>query len=308
MSTLTCTVVIPTRNRPAELQQCLAALKQLDYPSFDILVVDNAAADERSQDIAQQHGVGHVREDTPGLSRARNRGAAVATSEIVAYLDDDAVPDPGWLSALAREFKDPMVMAATGRVLPLQTEGAANVRYARLGGAEFGGSERLLISRETPNWFHLANFGGAGIGMNMAFRRAIFDQWPGFDERLGRGSALQGGEEHKAFFDLIKRGYRVAYTPQALVHHPAPATAGALLEKYFQTLAASGAYITLLFTEEPRYWGPLLRSIAGGMGKLVLRGGKATEASDLNRPSRWKILRAYLSGIRLYASLSFRRR
>jgi glycosyltransferase involved in cell wall biosynthesis len=302
MSSLSCTVVIPTRNRPAELQRCLAALKQLDYPNFDLLVVDNAPSDARSRDIAQQHDVGYVREDTPGLSRARNRGAAAATGEIVAYLDDDAVAEPGWLSALAREFQDAKVMAATGRVQALEDDGAPTPGRARPGGAEFGGPERLLISREMPDWFRLANFGGVGIGMNMAFRRSVFDEWSGFDERLGRGSPLPGCEEHRAFFDVIKRGYRVAYTPQALVCHPVPATAAALREKYFQTLTASGAYIALLFTEEPHYRGSLLRSLAGGMRKLVLRGGKAAEQSALDRPSRRRILRAYLSGVRLYAA------
>jgi cellulose synthase/poly-beta-1,6-N-acetylglucosamine synthase-like glycosyltransferase len=67
-------------------------------------------------------GVRYVVEPLVGLSRARNRGARACDSEIVAFLDDDALPEPEWLSGLLREFEDPLVMAVTGRILPLSVE------------------------------------------------------------------------------------------------------------------------------------------------------------------------------------------
>ena len=87
----------------------------------------------------------------------------------------------------------------------------------------------------------------------MAFRRRAFDLWPGFDERLGRGVILDGGEEHHAFFSLIDRGYRVVYTPDAVVHHPCPRDHRGSPCAPPERPSASTGYITLLFVEEPRY-------------------------------------------------------
>src|SRR5690348_12347934 len=88
-----CSVVICTRDRPRYLERCLNALGALDYPCFEIVVVDNAPSDGRTRDLAQRRQARYVVEPTPGLSRARNRGALESTGEIVAYLDDDAIVD-----------------------------------------------------------------------------------------------------------------------------------------------------------------------------------------------------------------------
>src|SRR3989441_8431471 len=165
--TPSCSVVICTRNRPAQLDQCLEAASRLTYPKFDVLVVDNAPTDTRSRDVASRWGVRYVIEPEPGLSRARNRGARACDSEIIAYLDDDAVPEPEWLSGLAQEFVDPLVMAAAGLVLPLRVETEAERLCVAIGGAESGSKERLVVDSQVPLWFEIANFGGIGIGANM---------------------------------------------------------------------------------------------------------------------------------------------
>src|SRR5579863_2053725 len=99
--TPSCTVVVCTRNRPFELDRCLAALARLSYPRFDVLVVDNASQDSQTYDIARQWGVRYLLAPVPGLSRARNVGARACESEIVVFADDDAVPEQDWLTALA---------------------------------------------------------------------------------------------------------------------------------------------------------------------------------------------------------------
>jgi len=93
-----CTVVICTRDRPEELDRCLDAVGAVAYPSFDVLVVDNGSSASGVRAIAQRWGARCVVEPRPGLSRARNRGAREARGELVAYLDDDARPEPGWLA------------------------------------------------------------------------------------------------------------------------------------------------------------------------------------------------------------------
>ena len=85
-----------------------------------------------------------------------------------------------WLTCLAREFSDPIVMAVAGRRLPLTTQ----TETERLCTWMHDKHQRFVVDRGSPQWFEIVNFGGIGTGMNMAFRRRAFDIWPGFHERL----------------------------------------------------------------------------------------------------------------------------
>src|SRR5438876_2788656 len=93
-----CTVVVCTRNRPSQLETCLASLFQLKYPNFDVLVVDNAPSDNRTRQVASSWNAGYAYAPVIGLARARNLGARVCKSEFLAYLDDDSLPEPSWLA------------------------------------------------------------------------------------------------------------------------------------------------------------------------------------------------------------------
>ena len=296
-----CTVVICTRDRPTLLQRCMEAVSRLVYPKFNVLVVDNAPRDGRSRELAARWAVSYVIEPIAGLSRARNRGARTCDTEILAYLDDDAIPEPEWLSGLAQEFIDPLVMAAAGKVHPVSVETDAERLCAMMGWSEIGGKERLVIDQHTPSWFELANFGGVGIGANMAFRRRAFDIWPGFHHRLDSGVMLDGGGESHAFFSLIDRGYRVVYTPRAVVRHPLPQTMEYLRARYLKDMADATAYMTLLFFEEPRYRREIIKYIIEAM-KGTSRTWRDHVISPLSRKifPLWRVSLAYLSGPLLY--------
>src|ERR1017187_2604243 len=92
----TCTVVICTHDRPKELERCLEAVSRLRYRRFDVLVVDNAPSDSQASPVAAPWGPGYLVEPIKGGSRARNCGARSCNTEIIAFCDDDAVPEPGW--------------------------------------------------------------------------------------------------------------------------------------------------------------------------------------------------------------------
>jgi glycosyltransferase involved in cell wall biosynthesis len=297
----TCTVVICTRNRPAELDRCLAGVARLDYSLFDVLVVDNAPSDDAARQVAMRWGARYLVEPAVGLSRARNRGARACDTEILAFLDDDSVPEPGWLLGLANEFQDPLVMAASGPTEALAVETEAE-RFCALAAASHpNGHGPRVIDRLSPHWLEMANFGGVGDGGNMAVRRQSFEIWPGFDERLGRGALIDGGEEHHAFFSLLELGYRVAYTPLAVVLHPFPPDMQELRRRNSQDLASTAAYITLLLVEQPRHRRALVKYVFEG-----LRGRPRTwrNSAGQSRPiivSRSRKLLAWLSGPLLYA-------
>jgi O-antigen biosynthesis protein len=300
----TCSVVICTRDRPAELDRCLSAIRKIEYPSFEVLVVDNAPSEVTAREVAECWAARYVIEPQKGLSYARNRGAHESTSNVIAYLDDDAVPEPQWLSAIASEFEDPAVMAVAGRIIPLEPCAAEMSTFSATAGAA-PGMARRIVNRGNPSWFELANFGGIGIGANMALRRAAFTEWPGFDVRLGRGAVIDGGEENYAFFALVERGFSVVYAPYAVVRHPIPVTLEELCSAHLHTLTTISAYVIFLFCCQPRYRTRLLRYIIGGMlgaprtwrdQQVPHRRGPAPRASEI---------RAWLSGPLLYAKARF---
>jgi cellulose synthase/poly-beta-1,6-N-acetylglucosamine synthase-like glycosyltransferase len=294
-----CTVIVCTRDRPEELERCVKALARLDFPRYCVLIVDNAPEDSRSREVASRHGVAHVHEPVGGLSRARNRGTRLCETEIVAYIDDDAIPDDQWLSRLVAEFDDPEVMAVAGRILPISTDTEAERLFERLGA--FGsGPSRRVVDRQTPRWFEMTSFGGVGSGANMAVRRKAFDIWPGFDERLGVGTALPGYEEHYAFFSLVDRGHRVVYTPDAVVRHPYPRRMTELRARRFDSMVAASGFATLMFFEEPRYRRAILKYALEWLRGTPREWRNLDSMPPPSVISRWRMPFAWLKGSLTY--------
>jgi hypothetical protein len=123
-------LVICTRDRPQDLQRCLASLRSLTLRPQQILVVDNSPETEATRHLVlNEAGIEYVPEAQPGLSRARNAGIAHSRGEIVVFTDDDVVVHPDWLLDLLQGFEDPHVMAVTGPVLPAELETAAQVAF-----------------------------------------------------------------------------------------------------------------------------------------------------------------------------------
>jgi cellulose synthase/poly-beta-1,6-N-acetylglucosamine synthase-like glycosyltransferase len=240
-----------TRHRRDLLARCLPALARLEHPSYELIVVDNSEGEREVEGLAAEVGARYVIESRVGLSRARNTGGRAAGGEIVAYIDDDAVADPGWLSRHASALEDPSLSATTGRILPISLEAPSAQAYAAAGGEDLG-AVAFRVDRESRGWFEMANFGGIGVGPNMAFRRALFDSGWGFRETLGPGGGI-AGEEHYAFFTLIRDGHAIAYLPEAIVHHDYPATMAAFRRRRSRILRGGVAYLIMLLVEEPEH-------------------------------------------------------
>ncbi len=217
------TVAICTRDRPEYLRDCLNAVSQIDYPRFNVVVVDNAPRTQASRDLVEREfpEVTYVCEPRPGLDWARNRAIIEATGDVLAYTDDDVLVDPGWLQAIAHVFADnPDVAAMTGLVVPAEIETEAQALFEAYGG--FGrGFYRSWNRAWTPerlrwDWLGTGRF---GTGANMAFRRRVFEDIGGFDPALDVGTVTNGGGDLEMFFRVLKHGHTLAYEPSALVRH-----------------------------------------------------------------------------------------
>ncbi len=182
----TVSVAILNHRRPHVLPRLLTSISRIDDPAFEIIVV----GDQPGPDACDLRGrltnkVRYRRFDEPNISRARNHAIRAASGEIVAFIDDDALPEPDWLPGLVRPFKDPMV-AAVGGVL----------RHGDGGRFERQGGEFDLTGHEVP----LALGPGTATrsaarqirsgrylsirGANCAFRRSALMRVGGFDEAI----------------------------------------------------------------------------------------------------------------------------
>lgn len=292
---LSCSVVIATSERPEELERCLEAVALQDYPGFDVIVVDNSAGDARTEAVARRFGARYITEPRRGLCRARNRGALVSGAKVIAYLDDDSVPEPEWLSGIVDAFRDPLVMAVSGKTIPLRVESESERLFAEIRGDAYSRREPRVVSKETPFWFEICGFGGIGAGCNMAVRRAAFEVWPGFHERIGRGTRVYGGDEQHAFLSLVSRGFKVAYTPHSIVRHPIPATMELLRTRYLKDLTSSTAFLTMMLVEESQHRRSTLRYIWQAFGKAE-RGWRGNPAARPRVASRLRSAYALLLG------------
>ncbi|HJU04285.1 MAG TPA: glycosyltransferase [Nitrospiraceae bacterium] len=210
------TVAVCTRDRPEDLQRCLEALLRLPDDGQELMVIDNCPATEDTRRLVERYGgVRYVRENTPGASAARNRALREARHEIVAFSDDDAAPDPGWLRALLRNFHDPLVFCVTGLTMPLELETEAQEWFESH--SPFGrGFKRFMLDGGDSNPLHVAR---AGTSANMALRKTVREHVGFFDEALGPGTRSRTGEDFDMFLRILTSGYRIVYDPAALSWH-----------------------------------------------------------------------------------------
>lgn len=215
---LTISLVIVSRHRPDALRRCLLGVAQLRYPAFEVVVVADPAGMAALRALPQAAHVKQIAFDEANISAARNAGVAQAAGEVVAFLDDDSVPEPTWLGHLAAAFADPQVTAAGGFV-----RGRNGISFqSRAASVDATGHETpLAIDPERITVLTAAP--GQAIkteGTNMAIRRRALAALGGFDPR------------YRFFLDetdlnlrLAEAGAATALVPLAQVHHGFAASA-----------------------------------------------------------------------------------
>ncbi len=216
-------VIIPVRNRPAEIARCVDSVRasaakamKLLGNDCEILVVDNGSTDATAR-VAAEAGARVVSEPLPNRCRARNRGGAEARGEWIVFIDSDCVADAEWLGALERETdligSEERVAAVAGAVLA--AEPTTNV--------EAFIAERKWIDQEkflTPGRRFSPPFAATA---NLAIRRDVFLTVGDFDLELA-----SAGEDADWCWRAAKAGWTLRYAPGAAVTHYHRATLGGL--------------------------------------------------------------------------------
>jgi GT2 family glycosyltransferase len=197
-------VVVCTYNGSRTIRDCLEGLRRLQYPDYEVIVVDDGSTDDTPKivnEYVRRHGFRVIHTPNRGLGHARNLGLEAATGGIVCYVDDDAWPDRDWLTYLAATFRAS--------------------RHAAVGGPNLappGGDEIAeCIDRAPGNPTHvlLSDQEAEHIpGCNMAFRKSALEAIGGFDPRF-----RIAGDDVDVCWRIQERGWTIGFSGAAMVWH-----------------------------------------------------------------------------------------
>ena len=206
-------VVVCSYNGAATLEECLRSLVVLDYPNYEVILVDDGSSDRTSEIARQFPSVRYIRQSNLGLSAARNVGAQAARGKIVAYTDSDCVADRKWLLYLTMAMKDQQVEAIGGPNFPPPGDN----RVAQCVAASPGGPSHVMLDDRLAE--HVP-------GCNMAFDRQTLQKIGGFDPQF-----RVAGDDVDVCWRLLDADVRIGYAPAAFVWHHRRPTLGAYLRQ-----------------------------------------------------------------------------
>ncbi|HYP21254.1 MAG TPA: glycosyltransferase [Chloroflexia bacterium] len=193
-------VVVCSYNGGRTIRDCLEGLLELEYPDFEVIVVDDGSTDATAA-VASEYGCRVISTPNRGLSSARNTGMEAATGEIVAYIDDDARPDPHWLEYIASTFLGTGHVAVGGPNIAPEGDGLVAECVANAP----GGPVHVLLSDSEAE--HIP-------GCNMAFRRVALQEIGGFDPQY-----RVAGDDVDVCWRLREKGWTLGFSPAAVVWH-----------------------------------------------------------------------------------------
>jgi GT2 family glycosyltransferase len=193
-------VVVCSYNGGRTIRDCLEGLLELEYPDFEVIVVDDGSTDATAA-VASEYGCRVISTPNRGLSSARNTGMEAATGEIVAYIDDDARPDPHWLEYIAATFLETSHVAVGGPNIAPEGDGLVAECVANAP----GGPVHVLLSDSEAE--HIP-------GCNMAFRRVALKEIGGFDAQY-----RIAGDDVDVCWRLREKGWTLGFSPAAVVWH-----------------------------------------------------------------------------------------
>jgi GT2 family glycosyltransferase len=221
-------IVIPVHNQAAYTEACLAQLVATLPARFtgEIIVVDDASSDDTPALLARWSATdARIRvlhnSQNRGFLHTSNRGAAAATGDVLVFLNNDTLPQPGWLPPLLRVFRDHRDAGAVGGKL-LYLDGtlqeAGGVIFADGSGCNFGKHD-LAVDAPLYNYLREVDYCSGAL---LATRRTLFERLGGFDTRF----APAYYEDTDYCFGVREAGYRVYYQPESAIVHIEGGTSG----------------------------------------------------------------------------------
>lgn len=246
------TVTVQTYNNASSLGQMLRSLEALRCPGgidYEVLVVDNNSTDQTASVVREcRTSLGsrlrYVFEPRQGLSHARNRAIAEARGDIICFIDDDVVVDPGWLTGHMNAYlADSQIVAVGGRVFLRWPDGWTRPAWLT------PDLEGCLSCVNAEAAGPLMRFPRYPYGCNMSIRRDMARQIGGFCPALGRKeSNLISNDEKLFFYEVHVLGGRVAYAHGAVVHHVVPPSR--LTKRFFLKRAYAQGMSDIIFFNE----------------------------------------------------------
>ncbi|MFO8033553.1 MAG: glycosyltransferase family A protein [Candidatus Bipolaricaulota bacterium] len=193
-------VVVPARNEANLLPSCLDALREQSYARYEVVVVDNGSADDTGL-VAERYGCCLVREQSPGVATARQRGFVSARGDIIASTDADSTVPPDWLERIVRRFEENPARVGVYGTLLFPEEGPLLLKVAGPMLALFLWANHRLAR---PHF----------CGPNFAVRRDAFFKCGGF---MANGKAYGSSEDVQLSLKLRHLGV-VLFDPGIRVH------------------------------------------------------------------------------------------
>jgi len=191
-------IVVGVRNMESTIGRCIESLLAQDYPTKEIIIINDGSTDKTPQ-IIQQYPVRLINIEKKGISHARNLGFLQAKGDYVAYTDADCTVVPKWLSVMMPHFQDSAV-ALVGGITIFQTDGSISSLYRQL---EFE-KRNENVSQGEVNWA-----GGPGC----IFRKKVLDEIGGFNPKW------EHGEDAEISFMIAEKGYKIIKEPDAISYH-----------------------------------------------------------------------------------------
>ncbi len=200
-------VVIPTRDRPDQLRDCLLSLRPALSASDECLVVDSASVDPRVQQVAEAGGARYLRCERPGVNVARNAGWSAAVAPVIAFIDDDVRVATDWAESIRSVVgAHPDVAFFPGRLSVPADQGAV---------------ERAVATKDDdrPAPLDRHSRGDLGHSANLVVRRAPLDLVGGFDDQMGVGARFKSAPELDLFDRLFAAGMVGRFSPEIRAVH-----------------------------------------------------------------------------------------
>jgi GT2 family glycosyltransferase len=222
-------VIVCAYNAERTMDRCLASLEKLNYPNYEVIVVNDGSTDATREISERYDYIRLINQENKGLSEARNVGLRAATGDIIAYTDSDCMADLDWLTYLVARFQSSSFGAVGGPNLSPRDDSLVASCVAVSPGAP----THVLLDDEVAE--HIP-------GCNMAFRREALETIGGFDPIF-----RAAGDDVDLCWRLQNKGYKIGFSPAAVVWHFRRNT----VRDYLKQQRGYGKAETLLFFKHP---------------------------------------------------------